>query len=402
MNRPQKFDPPETVVSPALSELMNRLARSRAHAASEMEMSDEERKIFEYGVQERKRVLENTLFLVFGQWALYRQGVSRLKSRALRVAYGVGAFLSTAYFVGARAKRVTHEMFATIATTATTSPLGNEARVVLAELEGPDGPYFRNICREKGFEEDISTVIAALDAREGVDPTADNLHPQLRLRPRLIVRGVHHPKIEPGFRQGDERRKRGGRREELERERRIAGAFEGRSEKEVGLRMDGMSRVEQEQEQRWTQEREQAWAQERRRTLEREQEWERYSGWRDNGDTAAVKRGRIREGHEMTGWGNWGEGGAGDRTEEDSSGKPFDFAEAAKKGWETEEQEQVKQEGALDDRLKEESQFEKEEKTKREMTPSQRRAAERRMKRTRARTRAERGGEDSIDDGHQF
>lgn len=388
MNRPQKFDPPESVVGPAFSELMSRLARSRAHATSEMDMSDEERKIFDYGVQERKRVLEHTLFLVFGQWALYRQGVSRLKSRALRVAYGVGAFVSTAYFLGARAKRVSHEMFATIATTATTSPLGNEARVVLAELEGPDGPYFRKICREKGFEEDISTVIAALDAGEGVDPTADNLHPQLRLRPRLIVRGMHHPKIEPESRQRDERRRRGGRKDEFERERRMGGRFEGRSDEEARLRTGGMRRVEHE----W----EQGWEYERRRAQERQQEWERDRGWRDNGDMAIVKRGRIRGGNGMDGMSDRDDGAAGDGKEEDAWVKPFDFMEAAKQGWGA--QEGMEHERIADEKFKEERKFEKEEGVKKEMTPSQKRAAERRMKRARARTRTERGSEGSIDD----
>lgn len=196
MTSEKKYDPPEAVVTPALSQLMDRVARSRVYVRGEVGMSDEERKIFDYGVSERKRVLEHTLFLVFGQWALYRQAISRLKWRGARVAYGVAAFMSTSYFVGARAKRVSHDMFATIATTATSSALGNEARVVLAELEGPDGPYFRKVCREKGFSEDLTSVMATKDAEEDVDPASDHLHAQLRLRPRLPtgpVGGGHPP-----------------------------------------------------------------------------------------------------------------------------------------------------------------------------------------------------------------
>lgn len=190
MNSEKKYDPPEAVVPPALSRLMDRVARSRVYVRGEVGMSDEERKIFDYGVTERKRVLEHTLFLVFGQWALYRQVISRIKWRGARIGYGVAAFTSTTYFVAARARRVSHEMFATIATTATSSALGNEARVVLAELEGPDGPYFRQVCRDKGFSEDLTSVMAAKDAEEGMDPASDHLHPQLRLRPRLPTRPI--------------------------------------------------------------------------------------------------------------------------------------------------------------------------------------------------------------------
>lgn len=386
MNRSQKFDPPESVVGPALTELMNRLARSRTRATSEKSMSDEERKIFEYGVRERKRVLEHTLFLVFGQWALYRQGVSKLKSRALRMAYGIGAFMSTSYFIGARAKRVSHEMFATIATTATTSPLGNEARVVLAEMEGPDGPYFRKICREKGFEEDIGSVIAALDAKEGVDPTADSLHPQLRLRPRLQVGGMQHPRIEPGLRQGEERGKGGRRGWDFERERWEEGEFKGRGGKESGLRMGRARMAELERERDGIRGRELQRGHEQERGLEREKGGE----WIEDRNVF-VRGGRKTGGSEPDGW----ENREVEEKRDNLWGKPFDFTGAARSGWGAEEagQKQADEKRGEGNNV---DVFTEEKRMGQEMTPSQRRASERRMKRVRARQRVEQ--EDSVRD----
>lgn len=183
MRQPTKYDPPESVVPYAFRELLDRLRRARTLSSKPAEINDEERKAFEYGVSQRKRVLEHTLFLVFGQWALYRQAVSGLQSRGLRILYGVGSVVSTTAFIRNRASKVSADMFANIVTAGLDSSLGNEARIILAELEGPDGPYFRNTCRERGFEEDLVSVVAQIEASG--DPQYD-LHPQLRLKPRLL------------------------------------------------------------------------------------------------------------------------------------------------------------------------------------------------------------------------
>lgn len=309
MSSPKKYDPPEAVVGPAFSLLLNRLARSRVHVSGGVMISEEEQKIFDYGVTERKRVLEHTLALVFGQWAVYRQVISRIQSRGIRVAYGLSAFVSTGYFMGARAKRVSHEMFATIATTATNSPLGNEARVVLAELEGPDGPYFRKICRAKGFAEDIASVIADLDAQDGVDPAWDHLHPQLRLRPRLPVPVAG---VEDG---------RTGRRESRESDSRQISMVPGRLRRS----RSGQSRAGQSQ--------------------------------------IDVGKGR-KEGRESDS-GKWDEG---EDVDDDIWGNPFDFGKASIVGGDT-----------FEDNVEQLS----------DMTPSQRRAAERRERRSHGRRKPE-------------
>lgn len=177
------YEPPEEVVAPAFRELLRRLRQARAPGDG---LSDDERRVFESGVAERKKVLENTLTLVFAQWVVYRGLKTRVKSRVPRMLYGAAAAVGSLYYIRSRATRVSHEMFADIVALPTSSPTGNEARIVLAELEGPEGAYFRTVSKDRGFHEDLESVIAALDAREGLDPHEDNLHPQLRLRPRLL------------------------------------------------------------------------------------------------------------------------------------------------------------------------------------------------------------------------
>lgn len=364
MSSPKKYDPPETVVGPALSELMDRVARSRVYVRGEVEMSEEERKIFDYGVSERKRVLEHTLFLVFGQWAFYRQAISRLKWRGARVAYGVTAFASTTYFIGARARRVSHEMFATIATTATSSALGNEARVVLAELEGPDGPYFRQVCRDRGFAEDLTSVMAAKDAEENVDPAGDHLHAQLRLRPRLPARvgvAMQHPAIEKKGVPGERRDPR----------------------REVDFRPARVQRA---------------------------RDWARVN--EENGWDGVVDRGRMMSGKMKKEGGDGIGGGSGfdfrksasgtdslrkerrkdeaDADGEDLWGTPFDFKKAASHTgddaeWGNVNQDNMPDEAFVDEKANEEV-----------LTPSQRRAEERRQRRMRARARSGAGGEGSM------
>lgn len=366
MNSNQKFDPPEKVVGPALTELMNRLARSRTVTSKNMGMSDEERKIFDYGVAERKRVLEHTLFLVFGQWALYRQVVSKLNSRAIRFSYAAGAFVSTSYFIGARARRVSHEMFSTIATTGMQSPLGNEARIVLAELEGPEGPYFTKICREKKFNEDITGFIVALDAKEGVDPTADALHPQLRLRPRLIS---PHPVTEVGASE-----EKSGKRAAIYRQTQLRpGETENnKSITDVPIRVGKQRGKDLEESQRPLNSGPAPFPR------------PNYEGTRGNYPTDSRLYGRKTETEQRNSWeSNRTQSTSRDDEEilsDDVFRNPFDFARAAKGSSEDDSDYFLHNEGTQiphDVNGEEEAQ----------MTPSQRRAAERRMKRMRARQR---------------
>eukprot|EP00177_Eucheuma_denticulatum_P007928 GFKZ01014438.1.p1 GENE.GFKZ01014438.1~~GFKZ01014438.1.p1 ORF type:complete len:390 (-),score=60.30 GFKZ01014438.1:747-1916(-) len=379
MSTPQRFDPPEAVVGPAFTELMSRLARSRVRNPNEMGMSDEERKIFDYGVSERKRVLEHTLVLVFSQWAIYRQVVSRLQSRFLRISYGTGAFLSATYFLGARARRVSHEMFATIATTATNSPLGNEARVVLAELEGPDGPYFRKICSEKGFNEDLGSVIAALDAKEGRDPTADNLHPQLRLRPRLPV-GFVHGRGDQGMAGLHGRRGRGdgpiGKEVEVDTRDTVARRKGGDARDVAGWRREnGLGDIGARDTDRMGRETMGKWG----GGVTRRTEVDALEGarGRPNGEILVRSNKGKDSAYERSVGESWEEG-----TEDGLGGKPFDFARAARGAWDSENGDDwAEKENGGGNRFG----WEEEDSVERALTPGQKRAAERRRRRMKAR-----------------
>lgn len=200
---PQRYEPVEAVVGPAFSELLMRVGRARATAAGNAALGGEERILFDYGVSQRRRVLEHTLFLVFAQWAVYRQFVSRLSSRFVRTTYGLVAFGSTAAFARYRAALVTQELFAHLITRDTDSALSNEARIILAELEGPHGPYFRSVCEERGFASQYEEAIATkeVEASGSLDHNQGALHPQLRLNPRLltpeVVAAAQHPNIRP-------------------------------------------------------------------------------------------------------------------------------------------------------------------------------------------------------------
>lgn len=203
MSGQSPFQPPESVVAPAFGELLSRMRRARINAGgaassrSEMSMMNEdERKVFAYGIEERKRVVESTLTLVFGQWAVHRFAIRRINMRPVRLLYTAACVVGTVSYVRSRATKVSTEMFAKILSLPTSSPMANEARVILAEMEGPDGEYFRRVCREKGFVEDLYAIVAALDAQEGKDIQDQNLHPQLRLRPRLLVDPPAHPSVQ--------------------------------------------------------------------------------------------------------------------------------------------------------------------------------------------------------------
>lgn len=197
MTQPAKFDPPDSVVGPAFGELLDRLRRARLSNSRTGEITAEERKAFEYGVAERKSVLGHSLFLVFAQWAVYKQAISRLKSRTVRLTYAMGTIISTVLFIQRRAVKVSKDTFAHIVTTNMDSTLGNEARIILAELEGPLGPYFLQTCRDHNFDTEFTTV--------PMDDEQPDLHPQLRLKPRLMTEMPSHPLIRSSNREAPQK-----------------------------------------------------------------------------------------------------------------------------------------------------------------------------------------------------
>ncbi len=177
--RRHKFDPPSGVVGPALAELFVRLRTAQGGptgGALDEGLSASEREIFNYGKSARKGVIESTCMLIFAQWAIHRGAIRRL-NRLARVSYNIACMVGTFAYVQTRARTVSTEMFARIVTLPTDSALANEARVILGELEGPDGPYFTAICSERGFAEDL--YFAASESGDS------SVHPQLRLEPRL-------------------------------------------------------------------------------------------------------------------------------------------------------------------------------------------------------------------------
>lgn len=199
----RRYDPPESVVGPAFAELLDRLRRARLSKTPDPQLPNEERVLFDYGVAQRRRVLEHAIFLVFGQWIFYRQFIAQSASRAVRLSYAVGSAAASTAFLRHRARKVSLDLFAHIATADSSSALGNEARIVLAELEGPEGPYLRSVIRERGFETAFADALATVQV-----PTSDteqvDVHPQLCLKPRLLTDDVpssthpfiSHPRID--------------------------------------------------------------------------------------------------------------------------------------------------------------------------------------------------------------
>jgi len=372
MSSPNRYDPPEAVLAPAFKELLERLRRGRQFGVGDTEITEEERKVVEYGVTERKRVLEHTLFLVFGQWAVYRQFISGLKSRGLRIGYGTASAVATVYFMRNRAMRVSHEMFSNMATMSTTSPLGNEARVILAELEGPSGPYFRRICSEKGFSEDLESVISSLDAEDDVDPTSDNLHPQLRLRPRLLPADTAHQASIVRGRDAKDKRERGDVRGTRQKHGLADGLAQDAQYRPAIYQRDGGA-------------------------YRRDNDKAAAYDMGDSDSTDPWGPGRFEEASRKKRAGRTGEwerkrNAEQERElpEDDAFGKPFDFSTSARQSWYDETSEAASEfgiDGAAD---------ESPDTAEAAMTAGQRRAAERRKRRLKSqRMRGGNGGDGS-------
>ncbi|CAN8061574.1 unnamed protein product [Agarophyton chilense] len=341
MNQPTKYDPPDSVVAPAFRELFDRLRRAQISNMRKGQITAEERKAFEYGVAERQKVLGHSLFLVFAQWALYRQAISRIKSRAIRLTYAMGSVVSTSWFVQRRAATVSKDTFAHIITTNMDSALGNEARIILAELEGPEGPYFRQVCRKHDFTTDFSFI--------PMDDEQHDLHPQFRLKPRLLAERPPHPQIPVlrGERSEMAARSRSGARDWRKMQPQTGGTRRTREESQIDRQQTISHRTTTATESRSLEE-------------ERFEEMER------------ARERRVAEGHFGT-----------EPDQRDSWGTPFDFSKAAKDREEAHD---------YDARVIDSYGFPDEERN--ELTPSQRRAAERRGRRLQAQARAKQTGDD--------
>jgi hypothetical protein len=177
--------PSKAVVEPAVAELLVRLRRARSRPGIDHHslLGDADRRVFALAMDKRKQVLEGALGLVLGQWALYRVAFKQTP-RPVRVAFGLGAAGVTMQYATRRATQVTHDMFVSILNLPEDSSLGNEARIVLAGLEGPDGPFYASAVaedlRKRVYERALTQVRAA---------DAEDVHPQLALQPRLM-RGI--------------------------------------------------------------------------------------------------------------------------------------------------------------------------------------------------------------------
>lgn len=178
-----EFSPPSAVVEPACSELLLRLRRARSRPGADQAaiLGDADRAVFALSVEKRRNILEGSLGIVLAQWAFYRFGF-RAAPRPVRLVYGAGACLFTMQYATHRAKKVTNEMFGSIVNLPEDSSLGNEARIILADLEGPDGPYYT-----ASVDEELRKRIFDRTTSETRAADADDVHPQRSLRPRLLA-----------------------------------------------------------------------------------------------------------------------------------------------------------------------------------------------------------------------
>lgn len=171
------YDPPSKVVAPALQELMVRIARVRAAGGITYELDSAEQEAFERGLEDRKNFLFQIGGLGLAQFGLWRLLKTRITGARMYLwPYRAGSFLILLGFIGNRGQALQRRTLGDFATLPSTSILGNETRRVLAELEGPDGAYFRQICNERQFY----PMYNELDTTNGRNP-----HPQLVALPRL-------------------------------------------------------------------------------------------------------------------------------------------------------------------------------------------------------------------------
>lgn len=74
--------------------------------------------------------------------------------------------------------------------------MGNEARIILADLEGPDGPYYVSVVDDSMRRQ----IYDRITFNQSDKHTYEDLHPQLALRPRLLSDSPSKTMIRQGTR----------------------------------------------------------------------------------------------------------------------------------------------------------------------------------------------------------
>lgn len=171
------------VAERAVGELLLRLrrARSRPGVDHSAVLGDAERAVFKKAMEKRQKVLEGALGIAVAQMAVYSAAI-RTAPRPFRALYGLGCLSATTQFTRHRASTVTRDMLSSILNLPEESSLGNEARIILADLEGPDGPIYSTT-----VDESVRKAIYERALAQPRSADAGDRHPQLFLQPRLLV-----------------------------------------------------------------------------------------------------------------------------------------------------------------------------------------------------------------------
>lgn len=166
----------------AVGELLLRLRRARSrpgvdHAAL---LGDADRAVFKDAMDKRKQVLESAIGISVAQFGLYRFAI-RSAPRPIRVVFGFGCVSATMQYTRHRASSVTHDLLTSILNLPEESSLGNEARIILANLEGPEGPFYTSV-----VDESLRKQIYERALSQPLPADSSDVHPQLSLQPRLL------------------------------------------------------------------------------------------------------------------------------------------------------------------------------------------------------------------------
>jgi hypothetical protein len=175
-------DAGKVVAERAIGELLLRLRRARSQSGVDHKslLGEADRAVFKIAMEKRKQVLESALSLALAQFAIYRFAL-KSAPRPLRLAFGLGSVATTTQYTTHRASQVTADMLKSVLNLPGDSLLGNEARVILAGLEGPDGPYYASVVDESLRRQIYERALTQPRAADGSD-----VHPQLLLQPRLL------------------------------------------------------------------------------------------------------------------------------------------------------------------------------------------------------------------------
>lgn len=170
------------VAERAVGELLHRLRRARSLPGADQQalLGDTERAVFKLAMEKRQKVLEGSLGVAIAQMALYRFAI-RSTPRPIRAIYGLGCLSATTEYSRRRASTVTRDMLTSILNLPEESSLGNEARIILADLEGPEGPLYTSTVEESIRKSIYERALAQPRAADEGDR-----HPQLSLQPRLL------------------------------------------------------------------------------------------------------------------------------------------------------------------------------------------------------------------------